>query len=178
MKSFTVITQVFKQKPYLGYFLLMWFGAITIFLWLVNINLLAYIIGSPVLTAIGKLEFIATAYGNFFVLNNPITLSRLMFSILLAVNLTLLIFVWRAGKQRSGAISSNSGALAAMVGSHCIACGTSLVAPLISALAGSTAYLSAERFAVGQMLATGANILGIILVIWSIKGISKRIKTH
>lgn len=146
-------------------------------MWLVNINLLAYIISSPVLTAIGKLEFIAAAYGNFFILNNPITLSRLVFSVLLAINLVMLIFVWRAGKQRSGAIRNNSGALVAMVGSHCIACGTSLVAPLITALAGSTAYLSAERFAVGQLLATGANILGIILVVWSIRGITKRIKT-
>lgn len=176
MKSYTIIKQILKRRPYFRYFLLLWFITISIFLWLVNINLLAYILGSPVLTPFGKIDFIFDIYLNFFKIDNPVNLSRAVFSLLLAINLTLLIFVWRAGKQRLGAVKSNSGALVAMVGSHCVACGTSIVVPLVTALAGSGAYFSAERFAATQLLATGANLLGVILIAWSIKGITKRIR--
>lgn len=175
MKSITLIKKVLKTRPYFRYFLLLWFITTSIFLWLVNLNLLAYIASSPVLTPFGKIDFIFDTYTSFFTLDNPVSLSRLIFSLLLAINLTLLVFLWRAGKQRLGVVKSNSGALVAMIGSHCIACGTSLVAPLVTALAGSGAYLSAERFAATQLLATGANVLGIILIAWSIKGIVRRI---
>lgn len=176
MKSFSLIKKVIRTRPYLRYFLLLWFITISIFLWLVNLNLLAYILSSPVLTPLGKVDFIFDTYFSFFTFDNPVSLSRLIFSLLLAINLTLLVFLWRAGKQRLGVVKSNSGALIAMIGSHCVACGTSLVAPLVTALAGSGAYLSAERFAATQLLATGANILGIILIVWSIRGVTKRIR--
>lgn len=174
MKSFTLIKKVLRTRPYFRYFLLLWLITISIFLWLVNLNLLAYIVSSPVLTPFGKIDFIFDTYTSFFTISNPVSLSRLFFSLLLAINLTLLVFLWRAG-QRQGVVRSNSGALIAMIGSHCVACGTSLVAPLVTALAGSGAYLSAERFATTQLLATGANVLGIILIAWSIRGVAKRI---
>lgn len=176
MSSYSVIKQTLKRRPYFRYFILLWFITISIFLWLININLLAYILGTPVLTPLGKVDFIFDTYFSFFTFDNPVSLSRLIFSLLLAINLTLLVFLWRAGKQRLGVVKSNSGALIAMIGSHCVACGTSLVAPLVTALAGSGAYLSAERFAATQLLATGANLLGIILIVWSIKGVVRRIK--
>lgn len=178
MKSYSVIKQILKLRPYSRYFLLIWFITVSVFLWLVNIDLLAYILSSPVLTFIGKIDFIIEAYLNFFKIDNSISLSRAIFSFLLAINLTLLVFLWRVGKQRLGIVKSNSGALLAMVGSHCVACGTSLVAPLITALAGSGAYFSAERFAATQLIATGANAFGIILVAWSIRGVIKRITTN
>ncbi|MBA3757511.1 hypothetical protein H0X09_01445 [Candidatus Saccharibacteria bacterium] len=175
MQSYNVAKQILKRRPYFRYFLLFWFIAISIFLWLVNINLLAYILSSPSLTTVGKFGFIFDTYITFFNIGNPVNLSRLVFSLLLAINLMLLVFMWRSSKQRLGAVKSNSGALVAMVGSHCVSCGTSIVAPLVTALAGSGAYFSAERFAATQLLATGANILGIILIAWSIRGINRRI---
>lgn len=175
MKSYPVIIHILKQRPYFSIFLLLWFITISLFLWMININLLAYILSSPVLTPVGKLDFIIDAYVSSFNISSPVNLTRFIFSFLLAINLTLLVFLWRVGKQRLGAVKSNSGALVALVGSHCIACGTSLVAPLITALAGSGAYFSAERFAATQLLAAGANFLGIILMAWSIKGVVRHI---
>lgn len=174
--TYTTIKQILWQKRYFRYFLILWFLTITTFLWLINVNLLIYILSQPVLTVFGKLQFIASTYRSFFIFTNPIALSRFVFSLLLAINLTLLLFAWFATRQRKGMISSNSGSLAAMVGSHCISCGTSLVAPLITVLSGSGAYFSAERASSTVLLATGANILGIILVTWSIKGIAARIR--
>src|SRR3990167_5531588 len=104
MKSYFVIKQILKRRPYFRYFLLLWFITISIFLWFVNVNLLAYILGSPILTPIGKIDFILDRYFNFFTVDNPVSLSRSTFSLLLAINLTLLVFLWRAGKQRLGAV--------------------------------------------------------------------------
>ncbi|PLS81791.1 hypothetical protein CYG49_01460 [Candidatus Saccharibacteria bacterium] len=175
MKSYYTTKQILKQRRYFLSFLLLWFITISVLLWLVNINLLAFILTSPVLTLADKLDFIFDAYINFFTINNPINLSRFIFSVLLAINLTLLVFLWQVGSQRLGFVKSNSGALVVIIGSNCVACGTSIVAPLVTAIAGSGAYFSAERFAATQLIVTAANILGIVLIVWSIKGIARRI---
>lgn len=175
MKPMYVTQQILKRKAYFRYLLLLWFSSVSIFLWLVNINLLAYILVSPVLSVADKLDIIFNVYISFFTINDLFTLSRVVLSLLVAVNFTLMVFLWKAGRQRSVVVKNNSGALVAMIGSHCVACGTSLLAPLVTALAGSGTYLSSERFAATQLLATGVNILAIVLVIWSAEGIARRI---
>lgn len=178
MKSFVLIKQILRTRPYFRYFLLLWFLTVTLFIWLININLLAFVLTAPVFTAVERADFILSAYANFFrYLNNPVALSSVIFSILVAVNFTLIVFLWREGKQRVKTAGGNVGAFVSMVGAHCVSCGTSLVAPLVTALAGSGAYFSAERFAATQMLATGANLLGITLILWSTKRTIKRIRT-
>ncbi|HSH55473.1 MAG TPA: hypothetical protein VK983_01445 [Candidatus Limnocylindrales bacterium] len=177
MLAYAVIRQVLGSKPYLLRFVLIWFATVTVFIWLININLLAYILTSPVLGAAGKLSFIASAYANYFkYLNNPVALSSVIFSLLVALNFTLLIYLWREGKRKSKMVKSNAGAFVAMLGSHCISCGTSLVAPLITAVAGPSTYFSVERANAGILLATAANTLGIALVLWSIHKIVGRIR--
>lgn len=177
MRLHTVVTQVITHRPYFRYFLLLWFVTVSMFLWFVNINLLAYIWNSSALTLIGKMDFTLDAYVNFFIIDNPVSLSRAVFSLLLAINLTLMVFLWKTGKERKGAVKNNGGALVLMVGSHCVACGTAVAAPLITALAGSSGayYFSAERFAATQLLATSANLLGVILIVWSIRSMTRRI---
>ncbi len=177
MLAYAVTKQVLGSKPYLWRFALIWFATVTVFIWLININLLVYILSSPVLDGAGKLSFIGGAYVNYFkYLNNPVALSSVIFSLLVALNFTLLIYLWREGKRRSSMAISNAGAFAAMLGSHCISCGTSLVAPLITAVAGPSAYFSAERANAGILLATAANVLGIALVVWSIHAVAGRIR--
>lgn len=175
--EYAVTKRVLEQWHYLIRFLLLWFATVTIFIWLINVNLLAYILSSPALDIAGKLEFISSAYVNYFkYLDNPVALSSVIFSLLVALNFTLLVFLWREGKRRNAMATSNAGAFTAMIGSHCISYGTSLVAPLITAVAGPSAYFSAERANAGQLLATAANVLGICIVLWSIHYVAKRIR--
>lgn len=176
MKSYAIIRQVLGQKPYFRYFLWLWFATVSLFLWVVKINLLVYIASSPILTFVDKIDYILDAYVNFLRIDNPVALSRIVLSLLLAVSLTLMVYVWQTGEQRREAAKGNGGALVAMVSMHCVACGTSLAAPLITALAGSGAYyFSTERYEATQIVGTGANILGIIIVLWAISGMIKRI---
>lgn len=176
MKSYAVVKQVLRQKPYMRYFFLLWFATVSLFLWFVKINLLVYIASSSVLTFIDKIDYVLDAYVNFLRIDGPVSLSRIVLSLLLAVSLTLMVFVWQTGKRRREAAKGSSGSLVAMVATHCVACGTSLAAPLVTALAGSGAYyFSAERYAATQAVAIGANTLGIVIVLWAIRGMAKRI---
>lgn len=54
--------------------------------------------------------------------------------------------------------------------------GGSLAAPIITAIVGTSTYFSAERVITGQILASAANLIGIILMIWSIKGVVRRLR--
>lgn len=176
MRQYSVIKHVLGGQPYLRYFLWIWFITISLFIWLVNINLLVYILGSGILTISDKVGMISSAYVNFFLyIDNPVAVSRAIFSLLIAVNTTLLVYLWRESKKRQGMARKNGGALAVMVGSHCIACGASFAAPLITAVAGSATYFSAERYVASQLLATGAYLIGISVILWSIKSATKNI---
>ncbi len=167
-----MIMEVLKQRK--GTFILVWFMTLSFFLWVTKINLLAYILSQSGLTAAGKIMFIVSVYVNFFTyIVNPVALSSLIFTILAATNITLLIHFARSA-QRTGVVKANTGTVVAVIGSHCLTCGGSLAAPIITALAGTGTYFSAERLATGQLLATGANILGIILMLYSIRGVVRR----
>lgn len=175
--AFAASRHIFSSRAYVARFFLLWFATITVFIWLININLLAYILKSPALSPGGKLVFIGNAYVNYFkYLDNPVALSSVIFSLLVALNFTLLLYLWKERKRRNSIVKNNAGVFAAMIGSHCISCGTSLVAPLITAVAGSGAYFSAERANAGILLATTANVIGIALVLWSIQKVSKGIQ--
>lgn len=176
-QSITAIIAVLSQKRYFVNFLLFWFLTVTLFIWAINVNLLAYILTTPDLRPAGKVAFILSAYANYFkYINNPIAATSILFSFLVAVNLTLLLYLWHQTKVRSDMAKQNSGAFVAMLGAHCLSCGTSFVAPLISLFAGSSAFISAGRATASLIFATTANLIGIALISWSIAKILKQLK--
>lgn len=173
MQTYKVIQRVILNHQYFVIFLLFWFLTVTLFIWLLNINLLTYILSSPDLSAGAKVSFVTESYANYFrYFTNPAALSSIVFSLLAAINFTLLFYLWRQGSRTSNNNKLNSGAFAAMLGSHCISCGTSLLAPLITALTGSGAFISAQRATASLIIATLANLIGVALIIWSIRKIS------
>ena len=60
-----------------------------------------------------------------------------------------------------------AGSVAAIVGSHCIACGGSLLAPFISVIAGSGAFFSAARINTAITISVLINVIAIILIVRS-----------
>lgn len=170
--NFAVVWGVLRQRK--GTFILVWWLTLSFFLWVTKVNLLVYILSQSSLNQVNKLVFIIGVYVSLFTyIANPVALTSLIFSLLAATNITLLIHFAKLAKQADVA-RVNAGALVAVIGSHCLSCGGSLVAPIIAAIAGTGTYLSAERFTAGQFLATGANILGIILMLYSIRGVVRR----
>lgn len=177
MKTVKIIKYVLAKPAYFILFLVFWFLTVTVFIWLLNINLLSYILASPDLSSGAKLSFVTGAYANYFrYFTNPAALSSIVFSLLAAANFTLLFYLWRRGSRIANNAKLNSGALAAMLGSHCISCGTSLLAPVLTALTGSGgAFISAQRANTSLAIATLANLIGVALIVWSIRKVSTSI---
>ena len=59
---------------------------------------------------------------------------------------------------------STVGSVGAIVGSHCIACGGTFIAPLVTTIAGSGAYFSAERINTAVTISVVINAIAILFV--------------
>lgn len=136
-----------------------------IFTYLTSLDLFGAIWSNPVLSFGDKVSFM---FDSFTSIISNVTdlrvLSLLIFSFVTAINLTLM---WQTIKRRSkakGARSSTLGSVGAIVGSHCIACGGSFAAPLITTLAGSGAYFSGARVNTAIALSVAINAIAIVFV--------------
>ena len=132
-------------------------------LWSLNLNLLGYVIFDAPISLLQKIDFFFDIYSNLYTTYTGVqSISLVIFSVLFGINLALLIFVLK--NRGFSAIPKKSGVggfALAILGGGCVACGTSLIAPLVATLgAGATPFL--------RDLATIFNILGSILILYSI----------
>jgi len=153
-----------QSRPYR--FLGIWLVTLWIFFYVTNISLFSEILQNPVLSVFDKISFLLNSFSNIFrYLDDPRVLSIVIFSFIAAVNF---ILMWAVFKRRKNAarssVSSAVGSGAALIGSHCIACGGSLVAPFITTLAGSGAFFSAARVNTAIIISVTVNIVGIIVI--------------
>ena len=176
MKLFWQLLLAILRLP--GYkFLLLWLWllVLTIFLWLPQLNLAAYIATQAPLDFGGKLNFFLEYYGRVLSgIGNPIVLTMLIFSILTATSILMLIFMIRTSRrmkvQHHSHSKAFSGVAAAAVGSHILSCGgTLLIASIFPAFSGTSAVLGGTGANVNLWLATTANIIGISIVLYTIR---------
>ena len=81
MQPIKTIGRVMQRWQSLPLFLVLWFLTITVFIWAINFNLLAYIVSNPLLAAGEKISFIVDAYANYFrYITNPLAFSSIAFS--------------------------------------------------------------------------------------------------
>jgi hypothetical protein len=141
-----------------------------VLLWLLNFNLLIFVLRDQFLTPLDKLLFVLEGYvsivTNFEVFN---ALSIAIISVLMGLTVATAVYIGRsqvlkAGKRGAGAMVS------ALVGSGCAVCGTSLLGPLLSGLAGGAA--ASATTAIGY----AANILAIGLLSYSLVGLAVNAK--
>ncbi len=165
---------VFKVLSIPRYFfitLLSGFVLLGLLIWLFSFQTLFYVLSVPFLSVNQKLSYFFSGYTNSFLyfFRDPIVFTRDIFVILAAINISLFIFVRRSSqnseqKMRGG----TSGLMVGLVASGCIACGTSIIAPLLASV-GATASASAS-----QSIGAVGNIIGIILTLYSVHGFGKR----
>lgn len=158
-------------------FLFIWLASLWLFLYLTSLDLFFYVISSPTFAGFEKVQFLLGSVGSIFRnLNDPRALSLLVFSFVASVNILLMLLSLRRRKSASGSGKSAVGSVTAIVGSHCLACGGSFAAPLITTLAGSGAFFSAERVNTAITLSVMVNIIGILLVGWGTLKLAKQEK--
>lgn len=141
-------------------------------LWSLNLDLLVYIIFNAPISILDKVEFFIYGYQSLFTtLDSVLSLGIIVFGILFGINLSLIVYVIRNIGYKNIPKKSGGGAfIFAILGGGCIACGTSILAPLLASLGavGSSALM--------RDLGAIFNWLGSILLVYSIFKLTQLIK--
>lgn len=176
LRTITTASKIaFQSKGYLGVLFLSWLAVLTLFLGLSRSSVIAYMLLNPQFSALTKLTFLWDIYRNFFAyLFSPLVFTAFLFTVLAALNITLLMYMARAMERRASAKGS-LGAAGAVIASHVLSCGSSLLAPFFSALAGSSAYNDPTRLQIAGLFGLTLNLVGLILITRSTTSVARHI---
>lgn len=138
-----------------------------IVIWSLNLDLLVFIFFDAPLTLFEKLEFVSYGYKNLFTtFSSLLSVAIVTFTVLFGINIALLVFaIRRAGIQSIPKKSGGSAFLFALLGGGCVACGTSLFAPLLISFGVVGAPLLRD-------LGVVFNLIGSVLLLYSIYKVS------
>lgn len=137
-------SRIFARPQYI---LLVVFGAFLasgLILWSLNLSLVRYILFEAPLTLLQKLDFFFDVYKNLYTTYSGVQGTGIaLFSLLFGINLALLVFVLKHRNIKSIPKKSGLGGFGlAIIGGGCIACGTSIITPIIATFgATSTTFL-------------------------------------
>lgn len=146
------------------------YGAVAIFVvmllvlqWLFNIQELRYVLlRDNNLTLLGKVEYMTEAFINIFRYANAFTpISMIIIAALQAMAISLLLLLRKIGRSSKNASASQLGTLfVAVVGAGCVACGGSLLTPILAAVASGVSLALAEQ--IGSIVLVLAIILSYV----------------
>lgn len=161
--SLRSVLTVFKNPLYILQAVFATIIASGFILWSLNLDLLQYVWFNTPLSTLEKLDFFFSIYRDIYTSYGSIEATGIIvFSILFGINLALLVFVikhhgLRAVPKKSGV----GGFMLAILGGGCVACGTSILAPLLATIGATTTPLIRD-------LAVIFNTVGIVLISYSI----------
>lgn len=156
------IGKVLIKPHYLLATIIFIFLAANLIIWSLNFELATFIIREPSLSLADKLEFFSSSVRDIFTTyESNQAFGIAIFSILFGINISVLIYVLshiglkKIAKQ-SGA--SGAGLIFAILAGGCVACGTSLLAPILVTL-GATSSLFLRDLSLWLMWISSALIL-------------------
>lgn len=154
---------VLKKPQYLAGVIIGAFLSASLVIWSLNLELAKFILFEAPISLADKLQFFSESIRSVFTTYGDIQgLGIMLFAVLFGINTAMLIFVLKhQGFKSIPKKSGLGGTIAAVISGGCVACGTSLLAPLAATFgATSGAFL--------RDLALWLNWLASILVIYSI----------
>jgi hypothetical protein len=136
-----------------------------LFVYLTSLDLFGAVIAQSDIGLSGKLSFILGSVRNILTnLSDPRALSIFLFSLIATVNLMLMFRVISRKRKIKQSKLTAVGGVGAMIGSHCIACGGSFIAPLVTTIAGSGAYFSSARINTAITISVMINVIAMLVV--------------
>lgn len=158
------VARVLLNPSYLALAVLSAFLVLGVILWSLNLSLLRYVLIDSGIGASDKLTFFLSVYQGIFSSYDSLqAVSMIIFSTLFGVNIAVLVFVLINQRSRKALPASSAlGLGAAVIGGGCIACGTSLLAPILTTLGlfGASSLI--------EMLGAVFTLLGVSMVLWSL----------
>lgn len=167
-KVLLTINQLLQQPGERARFLKYWFLVFSFLVVLPNLGfILEILFNQPILSIAERLVLIFSLYGNSLrFLFEPVTFSIVLLSIVIALNFQLIRFVRRHQLQAGGRFKST---ITILISGHCVACGGSLLAPLISLFTGTGSYFSGERYMKIQIVTVALNLVAMYIAYRSMK---------
>ena len=147
--------------------ILIWLGLfvfiVFILQWLFNIEQLWHILNDSSLAIIDKMIFLQNGFFNIFrYANDIVPISIILISFMQATALT---FYWVMRYSKNNAIKSQLTPMTVgLIGAGCVACGGSVLTPLLSVVASNLSLTQAQRL---------SDIILLIAVILSYRALSK-----
>lgn len=164
---------VLKQPVYLIIAAAITSFTLGIVLWSLNLDLLRYILFEAPLGLFDKFDFVIEIYGGILTNYGSFqAMIMVLFSVLFGINAAMLLFVVKSGHRDAVRSKSSVGGLfAAIIGGGCIACGTSIITPIVASF-GATATVG-----LNNAIGTVVNLIGILLICYSLVGLGQRAAT-
>lgn len=142
-----------------------------VLLWLLNFNLLVYILTNSLLSPLEKAKFVLDGYASIFTNFEVFSAASIaMIAVLMGVTVATAAYIGRSQALSTGKRGSFA-MVAALIGSGCAVCGTSILGPLLSILAGGAAASLAST------IGYAANILSIGLLSYSLVGLASQVRS-
>ena len=152
-----------RTRPYV--FASLWLFMLWLFVYLTSLDLFTEIWFNSGLDFFGKISFMIDSVRNVILnLDDPRAFSIFIFSFIASINLLLMWQTIKRKRKVKNAKMNAVGSVGAIVGSHCIACGGTFIAPFVTTIAGSTAYFSAERINTAITISVLINVVAILFV--------------
>lgn len=132
-------------------------------LWSLNLGLLRYVVFEAPIGLGQKIDFFFSVFRDLYTTYSGLVGTGIVvFSLLFGVNTAVLVYVIRGqGIKKVPKKSSTLGLVFAVIGGGCVACGTSIITPLLATVGAGSASLLGDISAV-------LNWLGAVLVLYSI----------
>lgn len=163
MKTVKFIAYEITEGPYS--FLAIWIATLWIFQYVTSFTVFADVLSNAALNGFEKLIFFLESITNLFrYIPDPRATSIIVFSFIAAVNFFLMIRAYRQKQLNKKKQAQTASAIGALVGMHCVACGGSLLAPLVTTIAGSGAFFSSSRIQTGIYISVFINVVAIIFI--------------
>lgn len=172
--SLRIITRVLARPAYALTAVGLSLAFFLILRYLFSIQVVAAIWASPAVSTIEKLSFILLGFkpDNLAelgaMLTDPVAISLAVASVLQGIAVTMIIFLRR--RQTASSSRHLAGGLgASLLGSGCVACGGSIIYPLLASLGSPTAAV------LSRSLGLTASLLAIGLILYALSRLSQQI---
>lgn len=163
--SLRSVGAVISRPLYAAYAFIFAFMFMQLILWGINFSVAQYVIRTANITIISKIDFFASAtrdvFINIFVSSNALLIAV---SVLQGIVIATLLYVIKYNRSVDKKVIGSSvfATALATIGLGCVACGTSLLVPIVAIFASSSAAV------ITKSLTTPVLVLSILISIFSL----------
>ncbi|MEX0932091.1 MAG: hypothetical protein WDZ81_00610 [Candidatus Saccharimonadales bacterium] len=162
---------VLSSPAYVGLSLLFSTVILLVLLWLFNLPLLSYVFSETNLSLPAKIFFVFEGLGNVFkFFNNSVPILLTSVAVVQGLALSHYVYLRKRKLPKRKLLKKSTGSFAfSLIGSGCVACGGSIIYPVVALVSASAAS------GLSRIIGEALNLLALILALYALWGIASQI---